>query len=91
MSRLKLLCLLNDKTMAFLTRAAKASACCYYGTKVGNSRMVNVNESAYLPEKWVKEWFLNMKRKSEVEGPDKPTPRSHLRNWNYEAELCAFQ
>lgn len=62
-----------------------------YATKPGNPyhRSVNLNEG--LPERWKKLWFLTMKRKAEIEGEDPPLPRSNLRNWNYKAELSAFQ
>ena len=62
-----------------------------YGTNIGNSLITSVNESAGAPEKWMKFWFLNMKRKAELEGPDTPMPRANQQNWNYKAELVAFQ
>ena len=67
------------------------NSCCNYATNRGNPHLTNINESEGLPERWKRTWFLTMKRKAEIEGPENPMPRSNQRNWNYKAELSAFQ
>jgi len=81
----------TGRVLLTFNNAAKLISCQSYATKVGNSLISTVNESEGLPQKWVKFWFFNMKRKAELEGSDAPMPRSNLLNWNYKAELLAFQ
>ena len=62
-----------------------------YATKSGNPNLRTININEGLPERWKKLWYLSMKRKAEIEGEDVPMPRSNQRNWNYVAEIAAFQ
>ena len=89
--QVKIMCETSGKVLLSISNAVKLITCHRYGTNVGNSLITNVNESAGLPERWLKFWFFNMKRKAELEGLDAPMPRANQQNWNYKAELLAFQ
>ncbi|KAI1893815.1 hypothetical protein AGOR_G00127560 [Albula goreensis] len=41
-------------------------------------------------KRWMKAYTLLMERKTKLEGPPPPIPRSHQPNWDYHAEVQAF-
>ncbi|MBN3320480.1 RM44 protein, partial [Atractosteus spatula] len=41
-------------------------------------------------KRWMKSYMFLMERKRKLEGPPPPAPRSHQPNWDYHAEIQAF-